>query len=449
MKIIHFPKILSRHDRSAKATKNIIASFGIKGIDSIVYLLLVPVTLDYLNPYEYGIWLTLNSILVWINSFDIGLGNGLRNNLAIAVADNEPERARSYVSSTFFMLIGIMSIIMLLGVIGFKFIDWFEILNASKTQVPHLDEVVFVSFAIFCATFVFKFIGNLYLGLQMPAINNLLVSSGHLLSLVIIFILTKCTRGTLMNVAVAYTGASLIVYLIAYPITFYGKYKWLRPNFKYFKKEFLHSLLGLGVKFFIIQLGGVVLFALSNLVISHMFGPQEVTPYNIAYRYFSVILMVFGIIVSPIWSATTDAYRRNDVKWIKSASNKLIKIVLLIALLLSLMVLISQFVFKIWVGTEIHIPIALCILIAIYVCILVWSISYSNLLNGLGKLRLQTYNIIAVALLYYPICRYLGMLIGVQGVVLGMIILNIPGAILNTIQFKKIISGQTKGVWNK
>ena len=38
----------------------------LKGIDGIVYLLFVPVTLGYLKPYEYGVWLTLNSILIWI-----------------------------------------------------------------------------------------------------------------------------------------------------------------------------------------------------------------------------------------------------------------------------------------------------------------------------------------------------------------------------------------------
>jgi hypothetical protein len=93
--------ITSGNDRSVKAKKNIIASFGIKAIDSLVYFLLVPVTLGYLNPYEYGIWLTLSSILMWVNSFDIGLGNGLRNKLAEALANKDKELARAYVSTTF------------------------------------------------------------------------------------------------------------------------------------------------------------------------------------------------------------------------------------------------------------------------------------------------------------------------------------------------------------
>lgn len=76
----------SGDERTIKVKKNILASVLIKGVDFLVYLLLVPVTLGYLNQYEYGIWLTLSSILMWINSFDIGLGNGLRNKLSEALA---------------------------------------------------------------------------------------------------------------------------------------------------------------------------------------------------------------------------------------------------------------------------------------------------------------------------------------------------------------------------
>ena len=72
--------------RTRLVKKNILVSMLIKGWGSIVQFLLVPVTLGCLNQYEYGIWLTINSILVWIDSFDIGLGNGLRNNLAESLA---------------------------------------------------------------------------------------------------------------------------------------------------------------------------------------------------------------------------------------------------------------------------------------------------------------------------------------------------------------------------
>ena len=76
---------LTKDKRSYEIQKNIVLSFLFKGISIIVSLVIVPLTLNYLNPTEYGVWLTLSSIMTWINLFDIGLGNGLRNKLTEAL----------------------------------------------------------------------------------------------------------------------------------------------------------------------------------------------------------------------------------------------------------------------------------------------------------------------------------------------------------------------------
>lgn len=48
-----------------------------------------------------------------------------------------------------------------------------------------------------------------------------------------------------------------------------------------------------------------------------MFGPDQVTIYNLSYKYFSVLIMAFSIVISPLWSAITEAYVRKDFKWFK------------------------------------------------------------------------------------------------------------------------------------
>lgn len=444
-----FQKILKGDTRTVRAKKNILASIGIKGLDSLIYLLLVPVTLGYLNEYEYGIWLTLNSILMWINSFDIGLGNGMRNKLAQAVANNDKELGRVYVSTTFFMLIILMTGLIVIGTILEPIINWYDILSTTPDKVPNLKEIVYVSFAIFCLNFIFKFIGNVYLALQLPAINNLLVTGGHLLSLIIIFLLTKFTSGSLMFVAISYSLSPLIVYLLAYPITFFKIYPWFSPSLKFFNKKYLKDLFNIGVQFFLLQVSGILLFSLANLLISHLFGPENVTPYNIAYRYFSLVPMVMNLLLAPMWSATTDAYAQGDVEWIKKTMSKIRKVLFCIGGLLLLMVLISPFVYRIWVGNKVHISIILSGLMAIYIGIIIISLTYSNFLNGLGKLRIQTINTVTVAILFYPLCRLLGHYLEVQGILIGMCILNLSGLILNRIQFFKVINGTALGIWNK
>ncbi|MDE6866102.1 MAG: LPS biosynthesis flippase, partial [Muribaculaceae bacterium] len=130
--------------RTVKARKNILASMALKGLDGLVYLLFVPVTLGYLKPYEYGVWLTLNSILVWIDSFDIGLGNGMRNKLAQAVANGDKDRGRTYVSTTFYMLILLMLGLVVAGTLLQPLVDWYSILHTNSAEVGQLNSIVYV-----------------------------------------------------------------------------------------------------------------------------------------------------------------------------------------------------------------------------------------------------------------------------------------------------------------
>lgn len=440
---------LKGNARTVKARKNVLASIALKGIDGLIYLLFVPVTLGYLKPYEYGVWLTLNSILVWIDSFDVGLGNGMRNKLAQAMAADDKEKGKIYVSTTFFMLIILMGILILAGTAAEPFVNWYSVLSTTPSEVGSLDKIVYLTFLIYCLNFIFKFIGNVYLAAQLPAVNNFFVTAGHLIALAVIYILTKTTSGSLLLVAVIYCASPLVVYVLAYPVTFLKIFPYLSPNIKFFRKKYLGDLFNIGILFFILQLSGILLFSLANLLISHIFGPEQVTPYNIAYRYYSLVPMLMALIVAPMWSATTDAYERGEIEWIRNTMKRIRKILFMAILILVVMTVASEWVYKIWVGEEVEIGFSISFWMALYTAILIISLAYSNFLNGLGKLRLQTINTVIVALLFYPVCRILGLEYGVPGVLMGMCILNFSGLILNVIQFHKVIEGKARGIWEK
>ena len=115
--------ILSKgHHRSIKAKKNIIASFVIRGFSIAISLIVVPLTIDYINPSRYGIWLTLSSIVAWFSFFDIGLSQGLRNKFAEAKAKGDDELARVYVSTTYAILGIIFFIVWLIFLIVNQFL---------------------------------------------------------------------------------------------------------------------------------------------------------------------------------------------------------------------------------------------------------------------------------------------------------------------------------------
>ena len=442
-------KFFKGDTRSVKAKKNIIVSGFIKGADMLVYLLLVPLTLGYLNAYEYGIWLTLNSLLTWIDSFDIGLGNGLRNKLAEAIANDDKKQGRIYVSTTLYMLIFIIAIVFAILAVIIKSINWYGLLNVDAGVVPNLEDIILVSVAFFCLNFVFKFIGSVYMALQQPAVNYLIVFLGHLLSLIAIYALTLFTTGNLLLVAIVYSASPLLIYIAAYPITFMKIYPYLSPSYTLFRKDYLKELMGLSVLFFLLQIMGVVIFSMSNIIISKMFGPDQVTPYNIVYRYFSLLPIFFNLLLAPLWSATTDAYTKGDYDWIKRSRVKLNWILALFGLVLLLMVVCSDFVYKIWIGNEIDIDFLLSLSMGVYMFVLLWSMSYSYFLNGIGRLYVQTINTFVACVLFCPLCYFLCKGMGVIGVVICMSIVNLSGAVLNTIQLHKVLSRTDKGIWGK
>ena len=196
--------------RTKKAAKNILASILFKGGSILTSLILVPLTLSYLNSYEYGVWLTLSSILSWIYILDIGLGNGLRNKLTEALALNNLQLAKIYVSTTFYALTFLIFFIYVLFLVIDQWIDWNIILNVDPNKVQNLNSIVVIVFAFFCVSFILKTIGNIYMAYQQPAVNDLLLLLGNIISLVLIYICTLFIPGSLEKVAILFSAAPVI-----------------------------------------------------------------------------------------------------------------------------------------------------------------------------------------------------------------------------------------------
>ncbi|WP_233555750.1 lipopolysaccharide biosynthesis protein [Bacteroides sp. AM10-21B] len=434
--------------RSAKAIKNVIASMIFKGGSILISLILVPMTLSYLNPYEYGIWLTLSSVLTWVYIFDIGLGNGLRNKLTEALALNDLKLAKIYVSTSFFSLLILVTTIYLLFILVQSWMNWELILNVDAQKVQNLSYIVIIVFTFFCASFVLRLIGNIYMAYQQPAINDLLSLMANIVSLVLIYLCTIFTEGSLEKVAIIYSAAPVLIFLLAYPVTFW-KLKEISPSVYWVRFGYLRELMSLGIQFFIIQMACLILFMTSNLVISQMFGPESVTPYNIAFKYFSLVNTGFTIIINPIWSAITDAYVNKDLIWIRKAMKKLVLIWLGGIVLTMIMVLMSTNVYKVWIGEDIHIPFVLSVLCGFYVSIANWNNIFAYFINGVGKVRLQLYSSIISGVIFFPLAFYFGSVWEIAGILLALCVCLLPSAVWAPIQYWKIINCKATGIWFK
>ena len=144
------------HQRTILAKKNIAASFIIKGILLAVGFVKVPIFLDYLSTMKYGVLITILSLVNWLNYFDFGLGHGLRNNLAISIANNDIIRAKRLISTAYvsFTLLVIALFIILVPITFF--INWNSLLNVSVISNQELHLCVLIVLVTFLLRFVLK-----------------------------------------------------------------------------------------------------------------------------------------------------------------------------------------------------------------------------------------------------------------------------------------------------
>jgi O-antigen/teichoic acid export membrane protein len=435
--------------RSVKAKKNIIASFIIKGLGIAISLVLVPLTINYINPTRYGIWLTLSAVIAWFSFFDIGFGNGLRNKFAEALAKGEVELARIYVSTTYAILSIIISVVLVLFLCVNPFLNWAKILNTEPEMAGELSILVIIVFVFFCLRFVFQLINTVLAANQEPAKASFFDLLGNLFALIIIFILTKTVEGNLVVLGTVFSFTPVLVLVLSSLWFYKNSYSRFAPSFRYVRFSYARNLMSLGIKFFIIQIAALVLFNTNNIIVTQLFGPEEVTTFNVAFKLFSVITMLFSIIALPLWSAFTDAYAREEFGWIKNTLSKVRMVWVFLIVLSVLLLLGSPWIYKIWIGDAVIVPFALSAAMASYVIVYIWQTMHVFFLNGIGKIRLQLYLVIFSGLINIPLAIFLGKKFGLVGITMTSTLLFTFMGIVFSIQTKKILNKTAVSIWNK
>lgn len=449
---LKFKKLLnSGHDRSVKARKNILTSFFIKGISIVIGFIFVPLLINYLGTVEYGIWITLSSVIAWIGYFDIGLGNGLRNRFAESRARNEPELARIYVSTTYAGLSLIFGLFFIIFMNITPFVDWSVVLNAPAAMSADLRILVNLTVGFFLLRFVLKLISIIIVADQRPAIANVFDPLANSISLIGILLLMNFTNPSLVNLGIVLGISPVIVLTLASIFFFNAEYKPYRPSLRHVNFRYFKDLAGLGFQFFIIQITVVVILSTNNIIITQLFGPEDVTSYNVAFRYFGLITMGFAIIANTFWSAYTEAYIKGDIPWIQKTTSSLLKMWLAITAFVILMVIFSNDFYLLWVGEKVRVPLKLSLFSALFVIISVWVSIFTYFINGTGKIRVQLITTVAAAIVSIPLSIFLakGLDMGPAGVVLGSCLAYLPVAVFAPIQYKKIISKKDHGIWGK
>lgn len=411
---------------------------------------MVPLTIGYVQTEQYGIWLTLSSVVGWFAFFDVGLGHGLRNKLAEALSRSDLDKAKVYVSSTYAILGLILAGILVLFFIIQPVLNWQIILNTTSVDADELRLVAVATFTFFCISFLLKLIYSIFLADQRPANPDFFNLLSNLVALIVIIILTRTTHGSLFYLALTIGLSPVIILAFVSFYMFRGTYRSIAPSIRYVKIAQFKELWGLGLRFFLIQISAIVIFSTDNIIIAQLLGPAEVPAYTIAHKYFGLITVVFSIISVPFWSAYTEAYTKGDTEWILSTNGSLIKVWGALAIVSIMLLAISPYFYHFWVP-EIDVPYFLSIMMCVYVIVLAWGNIFVVFINGVGKIQLQLVLGIVGTIVNIPLSYFFAHTLGLgaAGVIMASTVCIVYGPILAPIQFRKIVRGTASGIWDR
>ena len=438
------------HFDSATRTKSIKLHMSLTFVYKVFAIglsyLLVPLTVDYLNVEKYGIWMTLLSVIGWMASFDIGLGNGLRNKLAEALSANNIKLAKTYVSTAYVAISFIASIFFIMLALSLPFTPWNKIFNTVSLSNFELMRLVFVVGLFFLLNFILSLSNSIFYAYQEASLANMRGVLLNLLALIAIYFLIHYTSGKLLYLATCY-GLSMVVSNILLTFYLFTKHDEIIPSKKYVDLSKIKEIASLGVKFFIIQMAVLIIFGTDNMIITQVLGPAQVTPYNIVFKLFAVITMMHGIIMVPLWSAYTDAYAKGDIRWIRNILKKLNLLMVPIVIAVIILIIFARNIINIWVGHSIKFSNLLVIFMGIYTVISTWNNIYAYFVNGIGKVKPQMYSAILGGLINIPLSIYFAKFcsMGNSGVILGTIISLSLFAVIGPVQTRSILKEKLNG----
>lgn len=385
--------------------------------------LIVPIMLNYLGVELYGVWSTLLSIIMWIVYFDLGIGNGMRNKVGVSLAKNKTTLARKYISTAYIVL-SIFSFTMFCLFLFVKdFVDWQTVFNTVQLSSNALGDTVTIVLFFILLHFVLSLAIQIYFSIHKSEMSVFYQFFFNWLVLATTTFLYFYTETNMLLLAAAY-GISMLIAILCVSYLLFNKHKKLIPSFYYFDKTKIKSLFGVGSQFFIIQLSLLIILSTDKIIITQLFGPAEVSYYDILFKLFTIILILHNLIMSPMWSSFTDAYTKNDIRWIKKTLKNLNYLMLPFIILVAALIITAPYIISMWIGKEFNTNQTLIYGMGMFSIFMIWNNIYGNFSNGISRMKVQLISYLVGAVINIPLSIFFGKYIfeGVEGVIFASIV---------------------------
>lgn len=398
-------------------------------------LISVRLVLSFLGTNLYGLWVTITSIVAWMGTGDLGIGNGLRNELSKAYASKNHLREKVLISTAVKELLKVSFMLLLIFIVIESIFFRFGILNKTLS-VPMLITTTF-----FCINLVLGTAQSVAFSYQRSWLCSLTSCESEILTILSVLVLFHYKFDANLSLFSAVSGfCSIIPNIVLILLLHFNKsidIKLSDIRLHLWDSSIKDSITKVGIEFFGLQLCGLVLYSTDNVIINKIISSEMVTKYSIISKVYNAGTSLFSILLIALWSAVTYYMAQNNTDWIKKKVKQLLGIWVIFSLGV---VLVSAFfnpIVNIWIkDNSFFFEKELVIIFAVYCIMTACSAIFVNVINGLGRIRLQLIVAIIAAVLNIPLSIFLAKScnMGITGIKLATLLCQALLSIIVSVQ---------------
>lgn len=429
MRLISKIKIVFSHsdnlsnERSRRAAVTSLANLLGQVISLLTGLISVPLTLNYLGPERFGLWMALSTFLLFIAFSDFGISIGAQDSISRLVGLEKYKDARKVFLTSFAFVFSISCLLVLVAFYVLPQVPWQEIYSlkspAANSEVLPTTKVLTL---VLAAGLVSGVVQRTYLALQEGYVVAILNTISKIASLVLLIVAVEYEAGLPVLVFVIAGVGNLALLGFGLPYL-YVRNPWLRIEVAlvndFVSVRTLSGILRVGALGLLASVAFAVVNNVVQLLISIQYGAQAVADYSTLLKLTSIPLLILANIQSPNWPAIADANARKDYGWILSVYKSMKRNTLLFTVVFGLgFLLFSRDAILFWTGNPEVVPsVGLLVPSVALMAFGFWNNLYSVILNGLSRFRSQATIGLSIAIVFGIIAAFLPKTFGKEALV--------------------------------
>lgn len=294
-----------------------------RAVSAVVPLMLVPVTLSYLGPDLYGLWMAVIALTGMAAFADLGLGNGLLTRLAPCHASGDSRLARRYVSSAYAMVSGIAVAGCALLWLVSDLVQWRTIFNAPDSVSPaDARAVTLIGLTAFLLNMPLSLVSRVQYAYGMGARSNIWQAAGVAMSLPLAFGAVHAGLPARAVVAAAVAGP-VLTNIVNTGWTFARDLPDLTPRWGALDPPTGRELLRISGLFGVVTILMTLADNADSLIIAHTRGLADVTAYAVPAKLFTQLGVVVVLVNQPFWPAHGEALAGGRVVWVRRIARRM------------------------------------------------------------------------------------------------------------------------------